>query len=296
MAQMAQTEMGNTIPFPTPINIENSVNSTKNNTKKCRKYVFTINNWSKEELDTITQTLSNKNYRYIIGKEIGENKTPHLQGYLEANNAISFNVIKKIMPRAHIETAKGSTEQNFKYCSKDNDFITNIRPGDLPGLAQHEIDYKNYIEKKYKNVIWKEWQQNILNIINTEPNDRSIHWIYDKEGNKGKSFLTTYLDFYEKTIITNGKASDVFNCVKNYLDTEKISPKIIILDVPRSNLEYISYLAIEKMKDGLFYSGKYEGGRIRLIPFHLFIFANEKPIESKLTKDRIELINISDNE
>ena len=78
---------------------------------KARSFVFTLNNYTDDEFMLIKEL----KYKYIvIGDEIGENGTPHLQGYVNFSSPISFNTIKKAMPRAHIETAKGNARQNYE--------------------------------------------------------------------------------------------------------------------------------------------------------------------------------------
>ena len=49
---------------------------------------------------------------------------------------------------------------------------------------------------------------------------------------------------------------------------------------------YISYEALENIKDMYFYSGKYEGGCVNGNSPHIYIFANFPPDESKMTVDR----------
>ena len=39
----------------------------------------------------------------------------------------------------------------------------------------------------------RKWQQKILDIIQTEPNSRTINIVYDPEGGKGKTYLCKYL-------------------------------------------------------------------------------------------------------
>lgn len=86
---------------------------------RCRGWCFTINNDTFEDLDSLLEL----DFQYlIIGFEIGENKTRHIQGYIHYENQISFKSIKRDIPRAHIEMARGTPKQNFKYCSKDGDF------------------------------------------------------------------------------------------------------------------------------------------------------------------------------
>lgn len=93
---------------------------------KSRSFVFTLNNYNGADIES----LSNLACRYIIfGREIGESGTPHLQGYVVFSNPRSFNAVKSLMPRAHIEEAKGDAQSNYEYCSKQGDFTER---GDRP--------------------------------------------------------------------------------------------------------------------------------------------------------------------
>lgn len=84
-----------------------------------RNFVFTINNYS----DVEYESTHNQQYIYmVIGKEIGETGTPHLQGYCELKNPMRLTTIKKRMPRAHIELRLGTQKQAIDYCKKDGNF------------------------------------------------------------------------------------------------------------------------------------------------------------------------------
>jgi len=84
-----------------------------------RAYVITINNWTEGDYAALA---AESNDYMIIGKEVGENGTPHLQAYIYKKNKISFVGLKKRNPRAHIDVAKGNAEENKNYCSKEKDF------------------------------------------------------------------------------------------------------------------------------------------------------------------------------
>jgi len=43
----------------------------------------------------------------VFGFEVGKKGTPHIQGYLYHNDRISMKQLKKSIPRAHLEKAKG---------------------------------------------------------------------------------------------------------------------------------------------------------------------------------------------
>lgn len=256
--------------------------------RRSRKYTFTLNNYTENEYNDILNFVSQNLYQYVIGKEVGENLTPHLQGYIEHKNQIDFNLIKKVMPRAHLECARGSTKQNYKYCTKDSDFVTNIIIPPTP-----EEEYNEYMKEEYKDVEWKPWQQAVIDLINTTPSKRIVYWLWEEQGNEGKTFLAKYLDWKYDAIIANGKQADVFNQYREYLKTKQ--PKLAIIDIPRSHELYVCYSTLEKIKDGLCYSGKYEGGKLRIIPHHLLIFANFEPPQEMLSLDRWRIINITDD-
>ena len=56
----------------------------------------------------------------VVGVEVGENGTPHLQGYIRTKKCLRFNAIKSIIgKRAHIEQARGTELENDDYCRKD---------------------------------------------------------------------------------------------------------------------------------------------------------------------------------
>lgn len=87
--------------------------------KQARRWCFTLNNYTDEEIDRLKNW---KTVDYIIyGKEIGENGTPHLQGYVELGHPVKLTTLKNILKRAHWECAKGNSTSNIAYCSKDND-------------------------------------------------------------------------------------------------------------------------------------------------------------------------------
>lgn len=249
---------------------------------KSRAYILVVNNYIDTEWNTLYEDFSTKSEFYIIGKEVGEQGTPHLQCYVRFKNPRHFSAMKKLVPRAHIEKAKANDDANFLYCSKGGDFVTNKAPS-----------LNDKLLKKYDNVVWKDWQQQLLNIIdNNEPDDRTIHWVHDKEGNKGKSFLVKYIYLkYPGLIIADGKKDNVYNQVFTMMEND-IEPKIIILDVPRSNQKYVNYAVLENLKNGLIYSGKYEGGICAFEHPHVIVMSNEAPITGEFSEDRIHLIKI----
>lgn len=82
-------------------------------------WCFTVNNYSEEEY---TELLNGEFNYVIIGKEVGNNGTPHLQGYLQLKTKKRLTAMKKIHNTAHWEIARGTPEENKVYCSKQKKF------------------------------------------------------------------------------------------------------------------------------------------------------------------------------
>lgn len=81
-----------------------------------RNVVFTLNNPTEEETQAI---LSYDLAKYVIvGHEVGEGGTFHLQGYMELQQAVRPNRFKKAFPRVHFERRLGSQRQAIMYCKK----------------------------------------------------------------------------------------------------------------------------------------------------------------------------------
>lgn len=243
---------------------------------RARRWCITLNNYTDDELNTINTTFSERKYKYIIGKEVGsENNTPHLQIYIESKNAISFNTLKNICQRFHIEKAKGNKEQNLTYCSKENNFITNFV-------------IKSKIRDPLENKPLYPWQNNIIDIINQEADLRKIYWFWDIKGGSGKTSLAKHICLTRpnQTLFLNGKGADIKYGVKSFIDNDENELKICIFHFTRSVENYISYEALESIKDGIFYNSKYESGMVLFNPPHIICFANFEPETSKLSEDR----------
>lgn len=83
--------------------------------------VFTCNNYSEDEYNYF---IALDIFKYlVIGKEVGSNGTPHLQGYGTLKNRMLDNKLRGIMKRCHLERRKGSHLQASDYCKKEGDYI-----------------------------------------------------------------------------------------------------------------------------------------------------------------------------
>lgn len=96
---------------------------------RSRNYCFTINNYTEGDL-LQCKTLE---CRYlVVGEEVGESGTPHLQGTVCFVNTRTFSAVKKDLPKAHIEVCR-NVQSSITYCKKDGKFF---EKGDPPKTPQ----------------------------------------------------------------------------------------------------------------------------------------------------------------
>ena len=87
---------------------------------KARDYCYTLNNYTDEEYEKL------KNIEclyHVLGREIGERGTPHIQGYLYFKNPRAFGPVKKLLMRSHVERTITNPQLASEYCKKEGDFI-----------------------------------------------------------------------------------------------------------------------------------------------------------------------------
>lgn len=253
---------------------------------RSRSWVFTINNYSIEELEELKEYfLSDTKTQFVLGEEVGKNETPHIQGCVKFKNARTFEQMKKLIKRAHIEVCK-NYNASAKYCKKDNKFTENLK------IESAEDQYNEFVKKRFENVVWKDWQQTVLCLLETKPDYRKVYWFWSSKGGVGKSMIAQYIDWKYDAIIANGKQADILHQYATFMEKKNMQPTVAIIDIPRSHKEYVCYSTMEKIKDGLVYSGKYEGSKLRLIPHHLIIFANFEPDYEKMSEDRWNVTNV----
>jgi len=117
---------------------------------RSRNWCFTLNNYSEDDYQRL---LGTESVYIVVGKEVGESLTPHLQGFVVFKDARTLSVIKKkICSKCHWEPCKGSVDENYIYCTKDGIFeergvkpMNSKEKGSLGGEAE-KVRWKRIIE------------------------------------------------------------------------------------------------------------------------------------------------------
>lgn len=245
-----------------------------------RAWCFTFNNYSNQELQDLKDYFEiDTETQFVLGKEIGENGTPHIQGCVRFKSARTFQSMKKLMPKCHIEICK-NWNASVQYCKKEGNHSTK--------LANEKLICPDPLEGKELYP----YQKDIKNRIKEKADDRTILWYWEDTGNIGKTTLTKHFVISCGAIMLSGKANDCKYTVSMWIDSQKKFPEVIIFHYVRSNEEYISYEAIEAIKDGMFMNTKYECKMVVYPCPHVIILANFEPKLEKLSADRWKVIEI----
>ncbi len=86
-----------------------------------KDWCFTINNPLEKDWNKVW----NFDYHYLVFQvEVGEEGTPHLQGFVQWNEKIRLSALKKFHKRAHWEKRRGSASEASHYCKKPVDECT----------------------------------------------------------------------------------------------------------------------------------------------------------------------------
>lgn len=103
---------------------------------RSRGWCFTINNPTDDDQEVLIRLKDDARYM-IVGSEVGADGTPHFQGYVFFPSQRTFSSLKKKLPRAHIEKARGNPAQNRQYCSKDGNLL--FEHGQCPTKGQKTV-------------------------------------------------------------------------------------------------------------------------------------------------------------
>jgi hypothetical protein len=284
-----------------------TVQTVLNKNGKSRGFSFTLNNPTEEDYVFLNGIGNSEGVSQLIYQlEEGEKRlTPHLQGFIYFNTTRHLSAVIQLLRRCHIEVAKRIFALK-QYCMKEK---TRIGPN---------FHFKNgkTVDSSLKLSIGKfvlkkedlyPWQAKVEEIFLSEPDNRSIYYFYEVEGNTGKSSLISYLyHHYEDCVFsTSGRPMDIKHGFTNRIQT--VGPesiRAVIWDIPRLLIDRTNkiskevFLTAEQFKNGHFFTSKYESKEVRFAVPHVFIFSNIVPtkilIES-LSRDRWKIFRI-DNE
>lgn len=246
-----------------------------------RHWCFTWNNYPLNGVELVDSALQGES-KVVFQEEKGEETgTPHLQGYVCFKTKKRLSNVRTFID-CHWEPCN-NPKAAIKYCMKKE-----TRAGQV-----HVKGVKLPLELP---TALRPWQQQLADDLLSKPDPRSITWIWESVGNTGKSTMCKWLVDNAKynAIYLNGKGADIkYALTKHFEKTDTNYNHLICLwDLSRSMEEYVSYDTMEQIKNGLFFSGKYESCSEVFNAPHVVVFANFPPETSKMSQDRWDVRHI----
>lgn len=206
---------------------------------------------------------------YFQGEKAPTTGYEHWQGVISLRNKEYLSTVKNLIDNTvHLEPCK-NWHASKNYAGKIETRIC--------GPYDHTSVFLNTITEL------REWQKKVLKIIK-EDNDRYIWWFYDN-GNTGKTAFAKFLAVHYGAIVFNNAGTrDIAMAIPD-------NPSMIIFNYTRSNEERINYQALESIKDGLIFSGKYESKMKIFNSPTVIVFANYEPHTEMLSADRWKIFH-----
>lgn len=288
--------------------------------QRLRSIIFTWNNPPKDGLAQVAQWAEGRGGQYTCQEESGSEGTPHIQGFIKFKNAVEFSVIKAKWPKWHVEKAKNE-DRAEAYCRKkrtrsgeriSNIYFTEDEMID-PMRGKTYRPWQLELMRKLFDMEFGQGESSSLRssspvatvpvaTVDTttvtgtikEADERRVHWYWEGVGNSGKTSMAKHIYALNEDLVmyVSGKAADIKHGIATKLKEGKRPPKILILDLVRTSEQYVSYEAIESLKNGFFYSTKFDSAMVAMKTPHVVIFANFLPQYEKLSADRWDIIEI----
>lgn len=271
-----------------------------------QNWCFTINNPSEDDKNRVIDLIQGETCSIGIAEMEHTNGegTPHIQGYIRFKSNRHRKTVSNYLPRANLSIAKGTWQQNFVYCSKENNLLSikgdltearnNIKANlDRIFAAKNKVqfdvmyaDMKVMSPSEFEQKYPKEWYKNsdkVLRIMiahamataktfNPEiPLSSKNYWIWGEPG-VGKTRWASNLFPYSNQLRKNfNKWWDGFSL---------LNTKLVILDDypcnPQGNV-LVQYIKI--WGDRYPFEGECKGSHVLVEPGRfLFVITSNYPI------------------
>ncbi len=242
---------------------------------RSRNWFLTWNNYDDDSIGVLLGLAGLS--RYCVQEEVGEDGTPHLQGVM----VFKTNVLGSTLNNACGKRCWWSKCRNLQaakaYCSKVETRVGKrwAKGFTFPMKVLDPLEGKSLYG----------WQEEILEMVRGPADDRKVYWYWSATGNVGKSVLCKHMVLKEDAICVGGAFRDAYYAIMQRVAKGR-SVAIVLFSLSRSQGNKVSYIAIEGIKDGMFFSPKYESGMCVYNPPHVLVFANCAPDMSMLSADR----------
>lgn len=274
-ANSAKGDLGNTSSKSPPTK---QINPAKN-------WCFTLNNYDDNDISAISAKFRSVCSCALFGAEVGEEGTPHLQGY--ARFKVKCRPMShKLSEKIHWEKCRGSKEENVDYCSKEGNVLFTMGLPKPLKLLDESCMY--------------EYQTYLCQYALREPDDRKILWVYGDK-NIGKTQVLKVLcnpgGIYRASILPTSKK----HALAQIQRCDVCETFVFNLTADESQYQTNGMFSIiESLKDGLFSTafGTDNNSMCVRNSSNVIVVANQPPDGSKteIDRDRFEIWQVSSSE
>lgn len=249
------------------------------------------------DISTFFKTVFNNHDDYIFQLEKGASDNFHWQCFVKLTKKVRVKRLAKILHEQpppnpdpdrqtwSVQPCSTQGEEALKtYCMKED---TRVKGpfGKRPIYTGNDLQVMSTPFP---------WQQSVLDLVASTPDDRTIYWICNEAGNVGKSKLCKFLCWTKKaTLVPLGTATQIKTSV-----IVKGTHRCYLLDLPRvrgkdERLQEL-FSAIEEIKNGYVMSAMYgKCQEMFMSPPHVICFSNEMPKMSLCSADRWKVARLS---
>ena len=152
------------------------------------------------------------------------------------------------------------------------------------------------LRQQYEGAVLRPWQEEVVRELEKGADDRIVLWVMDYRGNRGKTWLTGYLEarWGQRGVCVVSPCCKPWDVAYLLPDGEQL--RLVLYDVPHTEgpqlmAEHAGLL--EQLKAGRVLSTKYEPRRkLYPQPLHVLVLANGAPEALQLSYDRLDLREI----
>lgn len=243
-----------------------------------------------EEKEDIKETLMKTCKKWVYQKEACPTTGKiHFQGRvsLKTKSRTGWKAMGFEVGKGKASPTHDSSDENFDF------YATKIETR-VSGPWSDKDPVPQYIPRDVRKVMsLLPWQQQLFEGCSKRDNDRKIYYVYDPQGNCGKSTWARWMSVH-------GHAKQL-PMVNDCKDLMRMALDVgvqhtYIVDMPRSinkDRLYQFYAALEMIKGGYAYDDRYKFQDKYFDPPNVVVFSNKFPEVDMLSKDRWVILTVN---
>jgi Putative viral replication protein len=155
------------------------------------------------------------------------------------------------------------------------------------GIAAYLEVMEDTVEPE-EGFVPRKWQADLIREVDCTADDRTIIWVTDVQGGRGKTRLATHLIRNYGAVQLSGQIKDMAYAYSRQ------RASIVLFDITRAAQECTGHLytMAEMLKSGRLFSTKYRSKQIMFQPPHVVVFSNQTWDRSLFSNDRVKEITL----